>query len=80
MPLKPTTIRLSRPLWDEAQALARELGISFAELVRAALQEEIARRRSAGKRDDPFFNDTRVYRGRLPKDYSRDHDRHLYGQ
>ena len=80
MPLKRTTIRLARPLWDEAQALARELGISFAELARAALQREIARRRSGGKRHDPFFDDAAVYRGRVPKNYSRDHDRHLYGQ
>ncbi len=80
MPLKRTTIRLPRPLWDEAQALARELGISFAGLVRAALEREIARRRFRGDRHDPFFDDTAVYRGRVPKDYSRDHDRHLYGQ
>ena len=78
MPLKRTTIRLSPHLWNEAKALARERGVSFAELVREALEKELARHRSKGERHDPFFDNPAVYRGPVPKEYSRDHDRHLY--
>jgi len=73
-----TTIVLPPSLEREAKALARELGISFAELVRDALEKEIARRRRERKGYDPFFDNPAVYRGLVPKEYSRDHDRHLY--
>ncbi len=80
MPVQRTTVVLPPPLKREAQTLARELGISFARLVRNALQEEIARHRRKHKGYDPFFDDAAVYRGRVPKNYSRDHDRFLYDE
>ncbi len=77
-PLDRTTIVLPPSLKREAKALARELGISFAKLVRDALEEEIARRRRERKGYDPFFDNPAVYRGPVPGDLSRNHDRYLY--
>ena len=79
MPIHRTTIVLPLDLRQEVFAAARERGISFGEFVRQALKQATARNGSLSKRADLLLHDEAVFRGRVPKDVSRNHDYYLYG-
>ena len=53
---------------------ADELGISFGELLRRALEAALAQPAQA----DPLFDDV-VHDGPVPDDLAQSHDRYLYG-
>lgn len=73
-----TTVMLPESLKNRAQQEAREMGISLGELIR----QSVALRLEAGPHPagDPLFTDVPVYNGPVPADYSREHDRYLYGE
>ncbi len=83
--MQRTTILLPPPLKLEAQRVAREMGISFGDLVRQALSATLRRTRldATHHRDtdarDPLFADATAWNGEAPEDLARDHDRYLYG-
>lgn len=80
MPVYRTTVVLPLPLQSAAKELARELGISFGEFVRRALEKEVTRHQGDGEEHDPLLDDSAVYRGKVPKNLSEDHDAYLYGE
>jgi len=61
---------------QRARRRAAELGISFAELVRRALEAVLER---APDSQDPLITDREVFSGEAPSDLASAHDRHLYG-
>jgi hypothetical protein len=74
-----TTLMLPPDLKTRAQSRAREMGISFGELVRQALESELSA--PPGRRDDdPLFADVAVFGGEAPADLSAAHDRYLYDE
>ena len=76
-----TTIVLPLPLKRAVSELAHDLGISLGEFVRRALEKELRRQASDDDQEpDPLLDDTAVYRGRVPKNLSKDHDAYLYGE
>lgn len=76
-----TTVMLPLELKSTVADLARELGVSFGEFVRRALEKEVASQTSsAPNRHDPLLDDDAVFRGRVPKDFSQEHDLYLYGE
>ena len=82
--MKRTTILLPEDLQQRATELGRDEGLSFAGVVREALETYLGaavdEQAKATKPDaDPFFADASVYRGKVPKDTARNHDRYLYG-
>jgi len=62
---------------ERARQRAGELGISFAELVRRALEAMLSRKPDA---DDPLLADREVYHGDAPPDLAAEHDWYLYGR
>lgn len=73
-----TTIMIPTDLKSEALEYARKTGLSLGEMVRQALSQLI-RRKTSKEKTDPFFADKKVFRGRVPKDFSKNHDDYLYG-
>lgn len=73
-----TTIILPEDLKLAALEQARKRGISFAELVREALEARLGAL-SGGPEDDPLFAEPPVYDGPAPADLAAEHDRYLYG-
>ena len=76
--MKRTSIMLPQDLKARAARYADRRGVSLGRLIRDSLEERISR--DAGPKEDPFFADAFVFRGRSPKDLARNHDRHLYGE
>lgn len=73
--MKRTTVMLPPDLKHRAEYLAREEGISLAELVREALEARLAQ----GLQRDPFFSDHNVFGGTdIPEDLAENHDKYLY--
>jgi predicted DNA-binding protein len=70
-----TTILLPDELRRRAINLARQRGISLAELIRGALEEKVAAG-PASFSDDPFFADHATFEG--PGDLADNHDYYLY--
>jgi hypothetical protein len=77
-----TTVVLPPRLKQRATARARQQGISFAELVRRAIQNEVTQplRRARKGKKDPLFDDVPVYDGPVPADFSINHDKYLYDE
>jgi hypothetical protein len=77
--MKRTSVLLPPDLRNRADRRARQLGISFGELVRRALVRMLE---SAGTADggDAFLADGAVHRGDAPDGASIHHDDHLYGE
>jgi len=75
--MKRTTIMLPPDLKTRAERQARALHISMGELIRRALEEELAT--DAGE-TDPFFSDRAVYEDEGPDDLAARHDDALYGK
>ena len=80
MAIHRTTIVLPLELRQEVFAAARERGVSFGEFVRQALKQATTRNGNSSKRADPLLHDEAVFRGRVPKDISKNHDFYLYGE
>ena len=66
-------------LRNRAEQRCRQLGISFGELVRRALDEHLSRNGS-GSVSDSLFADGAVYSGHAPSDVAQNHDDYLYGR
>ena len=66
-------------LRNRAERRARQLGISFGELVRRTLAAALEGN-GAGEIRDPLFSDDAVFRGDAPSDASSRHDDYLYGR
>jgi len=75
-----TTVMLPLDLKRKTVALARSSGVSFGEFVRRALAAAAEGERQGRPRRDPLLEDHAVFRGRTPRDLSRNHDRYLYGE
>lgn len=73
-----TTILLPLDLRRKLEARARRDGMTFSKLVREVLAQFLGRGHDAWERD-PFLSSKRIYRGRVPRDLSHNHDDHLYG-
>jgi hypothetical protein len=76
--MKRTTIMLPAELKARAERHAYELGVSFGELVREALQSALESG-TVPRAEDPLFSDEAVYKGKAPKDLAERHDDYLYG-
>ena len=68
-------IAISKELRKKLEHVAKARGVSFEELVRKTLENTV----SAGRKSDPLFRDTAVYRGDTPTDGAANHDDYLYG-
>ena len=73
--MKRTTVLLPPELENRAKVTARRRGVSFAELVRQALEAELNR---ADARD-PLADMDFVWEGPAPSDGAAKHDAYLYG-
>jgi hypothetical protein len=80
MPIQRTTIVLPFELRQKVFAAAQKRGVSFGEFVRQALKQATAGNGNPSKREDPLLQDESVFRGRVPKDVSKNHDFYLYGE
>lgn len=76
--MKRTTIMLPDDLKEKGMRKARRRGISLGELIRESL-EALVKNPDTEKLEDPLFEDNAIFRGKAPKDFSRNHDRYLYG-
>jgi len=61
-------------LWGQAEAAARERGISLDEFVRRCVSTTVRQNRA----NDPLFADRAVFEGDVPPDLSANHDHYLY--
>ena len=75
-----TTLMIPPALKARAQQRARELGISFGQLVRQAIEESLQTSETDRREADPLFADRAVFTEETPADLSTDHDRYLYGE
>ena len=65
-------------LKTRAKKRAKAMGISFGELVRESLSSCL-RKNGGAVKDDVYYADRAVFRGRTPVDLSVRHDDYLYG-
>lgn len=83
--MKRTTIMLPEDLQARATERGHADGLSFAGVVREALETYLGadaeeRAKADGRpRADSFFADRSSYRGKTPADTAKNHDRYLYG-
>lgn len=77
--MRRTSILLPPELRNRADQRARQLGISFGELVRRALIALLNGTGASGAQD-AFLADRAVYSGEIPSGASIHHDAHLYGK
>jgi hypothetical protein len=75
--MKRTTIMLPDELLFRAQRQARISNSSMAELIRRSLEKTLSEDQKKWKQD-PFFADKAVWKGRAPKDLSTNIDKYLY--
>ena len=76
-PMRRTSIHLPPELRKRADRRARQLGISFGELVRCALAAFLDEAQEPGARD-VFFADRAVFFGEVPSRAATHHDENLY--
>jgi hypothetical protein len=74
--LHRTTVLLPHALKSRAVKAAAEEGVSFGELVRAALELLLMKKQTIAH--DSFFDDHSFYQGSVPPDFSKNHDDYLY--
>ena len=75
--MQRTTIMLPPELKSRALKKAREMGISFAELVREALESRLRVHRNH-QPSDPLFADDATFKDEGPDDIGARHDDYLY--
>ena len=78
--MQRTTLMLPPELKTRAQSRARDLGVSFGELVRRALETELSSAPGRTRKTDPLFADEAVFSGDAPADLAARHDRYLYDE
>ena len=78
--MQRTTVMLPQDLKLQAERHAREMGISFGELIRESLEAMLSGSDERRPMVDPLFSDDAVYVGKAPIDLSVNHDRYLYGE
>jgi len=79
--MERTTVMLPAELKDKTMRMARQLGISFGEMVRTTLEQAVSRGAGGRRRDrskDPLLSDCAVFQGEGPTDLSVNHDKYLY--
>lgn len=76
--MKRTTIMLPVDLKLKAEKKAENMGISLGELIRLSLKTQVGKKTDTVQ-DDPFLSDDAVFSGDAPDDFSRNHDKYLYG-
>jgi hypothetical protein len=74
-----TTVVLPEDLRLRAKERARRDGMSFAELVRQAVEARVGAP-SGRVEEDPLFGDIPVFEGVVPPTSSENHDVELYGE
>ncbi len=74
-----TTIMLPPDLKARALKRAHLMRKSLGELIRQSL-EQLLQHPGKSARQDPFFADKAVYRGKAPRDLAKNHDKYLYGE
>jgi hypothetical protein len=79
MPQHRTTLWLSPSLKRRVSDRARDVGISFGEFTRRALERAVSESHRSPQRPDLFWRDQAVFRGRAPKNLSTRHDDYVYG-
>jgi len=68
-------------LKEKSVRLARQLGMSFGEFVRTAIDQAVSQSRGSSKTfKDSLMADHEVFQGSVPKDLSTHHDQYLYGE
>ena len=75
-----TTLMLPSELKTRAQRRAKEMGVSLGQLIRQALESQLAESAGDRRTADPLFSSTRVFDGATPTDLAGDHDRYLYDE
>ncbi len=75
-----TTLMIPPALKTRAQQRARDLGISFGQLIRQAIESELSSSGTDERAEDPLFADQAVFTGDTPADVSVHHDRYLYDE
>ncbi len=76
MHMKRTTLMLPSVLREKANAYARSKQVSFGELVRRSLEKMLQEE----EQYDTFTSDKAVFRGKVPSDLAKNHDKYLYGE
>ena len=74
--MERSQIMLPTELKAKAKKKAAELGISFGEFIRIALNQFLSK---GPDESDPLFDQGLVYDGDSPDDLSSNHDAYLYG-
>ncbi len=75
-----TTILLPPELQADAEAVARNQGISLGELIRRQLQTVTKKKVRRKRSDDPIFKNFKPWKGPGPTDMAINHDEYLYGK
>jgi predicted DNA-binding protein len=78
--MQRTTIMLPRELKMRAANQSRKMGVSLGQLIREALQREVASTEKSNGLQDCFYADKAVYQGDSPPDLCAEHDEYLYGE
>ena len=75
-----TTIMVPVELKVKAIRLARQMGVSFGEIVRTSLEETVLKRKGkrGERKNDSFFSDKAAFSGPWPRDGAKNHDKYLY--
>jgi len=76
--MQRTTVMIPFELKIKALERARQMGLSFGELIRLGLKKMVQTTIDLGV-DDPLFIDKSTFTHQAPKDLSTNHDEYLYG-
>jgi hypothetical protein len=74
-----TTILLSPELRRDAEAAARQRGISLSEMIRRLLAAAVRGNKPGSRQADPLFRPRRLMARGNPANIARNHDLYLYG-
>ena len=78
--MERTTIMLPPELKSKAAKYSELRGISLGQLIREALEKEVAQEAAIDYEADSFFSDNAVFHGDAPVDLSLRHDHYLYSE
>lgn len=76
--MKKTTILIPEELRYRADRKADQMGISFGQLAREAIDKYLQSNNDSDPSKDPFFADRDFYEGRAPRDASVTYEESLY--
>ena len=79
--MENTAIMLPDKLEEEAFEKAVSMGMTLEQFVLHAVRQTLnSRNDSITDDEDPFWTDDAVFEGRVPEDYSAEHDKYLYSE